>query len=64
MGASSQGFKTQMANLNKPPTDCCPWCQGHFRLGKVNILWRDVVECLLCGNIWILRNEMDLGKWH
>lgn len=39
--------------------DCCPKCLVHFSSHLSRVLWRDVVECLDCGHIWVLDSVLE-----
>lgn len=41
----------------------CPICDTKFITKKIKIVFRDVVECTYCGNIWILPNLEMFKKW-
>jgi len=43
--------------------NCCLSCGSHFKLGKVKVVFRDVVECTRCGAIWILIDLAEYNRW-
>ena len=34
-------------------TDACPRCRTPFRKHLFSIIFKDVLECTYCGNIWV-----------
>lgn len=51
------------ASLEKRIADKCPKCKSHFNTGRIKPIWKDAVECLHCGHMWILRDFKEFKKW-
>jgi hypothetical protein len=43
--------------------DCCPKCSVHFSKKKTKVVYKEVVECMWCGFIWILRSIEEFEKY-
>ena len=63
MGISVRLAKRQGYHFSRKFADCCPSCKTHFKKKKIKILWRDVVECSECGNIWVVIDLGEFLKW-
>ena len=58
-------MKTSRVNSNfnrYENTSICPGCTKHFREAMIRGIYKDVVECLNCGEIFIT-DEINLSKY-
>ena len=55
-------FAGSMKKKSKSPLSClktvdaCPKCGTRFKNKMFDILWKDVLECRACGNVWIAQD--------
>ena len=41
----------------------CPKCYTHYSKKKFYILWNDILECKVCGNVWVGLSIEDLSSY-
>lgn len=56
-------YKKRLNPIFYASIDRCPSCRGHFRFKQIKTIYRDVVECLSCGYIWVLLDEPEFKKY-